>query len=292
MSISKAELIPADWHLWASTQPTIVKPLLGGLTNKSYLIRANNELLVLRKNSPISEALNLNRSAEAQALAHADQAGLCAPLVYYDPQQNYMVSRYLSDTTWSVNSDASLARLAQLLRRIHQLPSISTALNIDDKMTYYWQAIDTHLEFAKELQSLNAAIHAHIESAKALNKGYVLCHNDLLASNLIINEEGRLYGIDWEYAAMSDPFYELAVIIEGNALNIQQQELLLTSYAAQVPSRQDWQRLHHWQIIYRYLCLLWYGVQYSRGAMNKANMTNDMADQIQSLRKLLANNAK
>ncbi len=288
MSISKAELIPADWQRWASTQPTIVKPLLGGLTNKSYLIRANNELLVLRKNSPISEALNLNRSAEAQALAHADQAGLCAPLVYYDPQQNYMVSRYLSDTTWSVNSDASLARLAQLLRRIHQLPSISTALNIDDKMTYYWQAIDTHLEFAKELQSLNAAIHAHIESAKALNKGYVLCHNDLLSSNLIAGADDRLYAIDWEYAAMCDPFYELAVIIEGNSLNSEQQKTLLTRYLAKSNTPPDWQRLHHWQIIYRYLCLLWYGVQYSTGAMSQSNMSGEMRKQILALKALIA----
>lgn len=291
MSTSLASLIPDDWPRWSATQPAMIEPLLGGLTNQSYLINADHEQLVLRINSAISQALNLNRSAEADALALADTAGLCAPLVHYDPQQQYMVSRYLGGDTWSADSPASLQQLAELIRRIHQLPCIEAHLNIEEKIAYYWRAIDGQAKFADELGSLDSKIRDHITSAKALNKGNVLCHNDLLVSNLIVETDGSLYAIDWEYAAMSDPFYELAVIIEGNGLNSAQQQLLLTNYLARSTKQDDWQRLHHWKIIYGYLSLLWYGVQYSGGTMGKSSTGKAIANQICGLKALIAKDA-
>jgi thiamine kinase-like enzyme len=44
---------------------------------------------------------------------------------------------------------------------------------------------------------------------------YVPCHNDLLADNFILVEDRKKYGepmylIDWEYAGMSTPYYDLA----------------------------------------------------------------------------------
>tara|TARA_R110000772_G_scaffold58393_1_gene132156 strand:+ start:82584 stop:83477 length:894 start_codon:yes stop_codon:yes gene_type:complete len=288
MTMPQANIIPNDWWRWSDSQPVIIKPLLGGLTNLNYLISVKRELFVLRKNSPISEALNLNRSAEAKALNRADEAGLCAPLIYYDDQHQYMVSRYLGDKIWSVSIDHDLSLLAKLLRGIHKLPSIDADLNVEHKISCYWQAIDANAIFTRELKSLDSAVDAHITSAKALNNGHVLCHNDLLSSNLIINEKHTLYAIDWEYAAMSDPFYELAVVIEGNCLNAQQQESLLVNYLDRQITQEDWQRLHHWKIIYGYLCILWYGVQHCSGAMNSADIAKDIEKQIHHLHARLA----
>jgi thiamine kinase len=289
MNMPTTNIIPSDWWRWSDSQPVIIKPLLGGLTNLNYLISVNHELFVLRKNSAISEALNLNRSAEAKALSRADEAGLCAPLIYYDDQHQYMVSRYLGDKTWSVSIDHNLSLLAELLRGIHQLPGIDADLNVENKISCYWQAIDAQAAFTRELKSLDSAVRTHITSAKALNSGLVLCHNDLLASNLIINDKDKLYAIDWEYAAMSDPFYELAVIIEGNALNAKQQQSLLTRYLRRPISTLDWQRLYHWQIIYGYLCVLWYAVQYSNGAM--PNIVSEIHRQILAIKALAAKDA-
>ena len=44
---------------------------------------------------------------------------------------------------------------------------------------------------------------------------YVPCHNDLLADNFILVEDGEkyrepVYLIDWEYAGMSTPYYDVA----------------------------------------------------------------------------------
>ena len=46
----------------------------------------------------------------------------------------------------------------------------------------------------------------------------VLCHNDLLRANRIYSG-GKLWAIDWEYCAMASPWYDIAVIVNGDALN-------------------------------------------------------------------------
>ena len=85
---------------------------------------------------------------------------------------------------------------------------------------------------------------------------------------------------------MGDAYFELAVIIEGNKLDAEQQQTLLTKYLDRPLAQRDWQRLHHWQIIYGYLCVLWYGVQYCSNAI-KPTAELEIASQIQSLKALI-----
>ncbi|MBU0537831.1 MAG: phosphotransferase family protein [Gammaproteobacteria bacterium] len=282
-SVTDTDIIPADWPQWSHSKPVLIRPLLGGLTNKSYLISANNNEMVLRRNSAISGALNLNRDTEAEALKLADSVGLCAPLIHYDPNLQYMVCRYVHGQHWRADG-AGIIALAKLLRRIHQLPAVSGKLDIADKATSYWQAINTDAPFANELRGLAENVGFHIASAKSFNAEPYLCHNDLLLENLIAADDGKLYAIDWEYAAMGDPFYDLAVIVEGHELGQQQQQLLLAEYLERPAVKEDWQRLRHWRVIYGYLTVLWYAVQWSSGVMETAEAGHNIAEQIQVLK--------
>jgi thiamine kinase len=281
-------IIPADWPQWSRSQPVFIRPLPGGLTNKNFLIKADNRQLVLRINSPISAALSLNRSAESQALQLADSAGLCAPIIHYDPQHQYLLSRYLHGNQWHINDPAALPRLAQLLRSIHQLPHTDTVLNIADKAASYWRSIDKNSIFVGQLLTLQDQVTALIESDTIKYGENCLCHNDLLAENLIQSEDGKLYAIDWEYAAMANPFYELAVIVEGHDLSKSQQKLLLSEYLCRPVDGNDWQRLFQWRVIYAYISVLWYAVQYSNGALKQIS-GDDIAKQIQAASAALSN---
>ena len=46
----------------------------------------------------------------------------------------------------------------------------------------------------------------------------VTCHNDLLAANFIDDGE-RVWIVDWEYAGMGDPFFDLANFAVNNGLD-------------------------------------------------------------------------
>ncbi|WP_308364844.1 MULTISPECIES: phosphotransferase [unclassified Microbulbifer] len=110
-----------------------------------------------------------------------------------------------------------------------------------------------------------------------------LCHNDLLMANLIAVDNGNLYAIDWEYAAMGDPFYELAVIVEEYRLEKRQQQWLLAEYLHRPATQVDWQRLDHWRVIYGYLSVLWYAVQWCSGAMSQPHINDEIRDRASNL---------
>lgn len=296
MDLPSNDIIPADWSQWSATQPTVIGPLLGGLTNQSFLISANNSVLVLRLNSAISTALDLNREAEAQALQLASAAKITAEVVYCDPHYHYLITRHLAGKSFLPTAQG-LTQLAKLLQKIHQLPAIDAVLDINAKVASYWRAINPQLAFIPALKTLDTKIHQHIASAEKLSSGLCLCHNDLLVDNLIViessndndnnNNNGKLFAIDWEYAAMADCFYELSVIVEGHGLNPSQQKSLLMSYLERPASEHDWQRLYHWRVIYNYFTLLWYVVQFSTGAMVGPSIEQQINQQIEHLSDLV-----
>lgn len=288
MNAATADIIPQDWRHWSSTRPTVSRPLAGGLTNQSFLLAAGSEQLVLRINSPISAALDLNRTAEEQAMRLVSRAGLCAPLVYCDPKHRYLVTRYVAGKKWSANTGAAMPRLAQLLRCIHRLPAIAEELDIERKIASYWRSIAPGYVYFPLLKSLENKVLQHTAAARSLSEGSSLCHNDLLPENLISSAEGGLLAIDWEYAATGDPFYDLAVIAQGHGLDEDQQEQLLTAYLQRDASAPDQQRLYHWRVIYAYLSLLWYAVQHASGAMQGAPLTDGIKQDIDALCDLMA----
>ncbi|SEA15324.1 choline kinase family protein [Microbulbifer marinus] len=286
MSVFSPDIIPPDWQRWSATRPSVIKPLTGGLTNRSFLLQAGGDQLVLRRNSAISAALDLNRVAEYQALLHADNAGLCAPLIYCDPEHQYLVTRFIDGGGWSKSGAGALPQLAQLLRGIHALPAIDAQLDIEDKAASYWCSIDNRADFYAPLRTLDKKVQRHIPAARELSAGICLCHNDLLATNLIAAADGNLYAIDWEYAAMGDPFYELALIVIEYALDQRQQQLLLAKYLDRPTTSVDWQRLDHWRVIYGYLSVLWYAVQWSRGSMRQPAIAGKITNTIRDVTEL------
>jgi thiamine kinase-like enzyme len=60
----------------------------------------------------------------------------------------------------------------------------------------------------------------------------VLCHHDPHLGN-VIGEPGVL--IDWEYAALGHPLFDLAFVIEYHALDGQAESALLAGWAGEDP---------------------------------------------------------
>jgi thiamine kinase-like enzyme len=55
------------------------------------------------------------------------------------------------------------------------------------------------------------------------------CHNDLLNLNFL-SENGKVYILDWEYAAMGDPLYDLANFCHHHHLDDGQFDVLMNAY--------------------------------------------------------------
>ncbi len=44
---------------------------------------------------------------------------------------------------------------------------------------------------------------------------FTACHNDLLSENFILDADGKMWIIDWEYGGMTDPYFDLGDFVHG-----------------------------------------------------------------------------
>ena len=59
----------------------------------------------------------------------------------------------------------------------------------------------------------------------------VPCHNDSLVGNWVLDEEGRLYLIDWEYSGMNEAMWDLSCLsIEAEYTKENDKDLLKAYY--------------------------------------------------------------
>ena len=105
-----------------------------------------------------------------------------------------------------------------------------------------FQTIRTYAQTAHELGArLPDRIDEFLEDSRRLAHRIgpyrpVLCHNDLLPANLIWDDD-RLWLIDWEYAGMGHPLFDLASVSAGASFTDDQELALLSSYRAENPPR-------------------------------------------------------
>jgi thiamine kinase-like enzyme len=79
-----------------------------------------------------------------------------------------------------------------------------------------------------------------IEAAlKASAQPKRLCHNDLLNANFLIDDNDKLYVLDWEYAGMGDPFFDLANFSANHEFGDEQDRVLLQAYFGEVTRQND-----------------------------------------------------
>jgi thiamine kinase-like enzyme len=81
----------------------------------------------------------------------------------------------------------------------------------------------------------------------------VPCHCDPLCENFL-DDGKRMWIVDWEYAGMNDPMWDLGDLSVEGAFTAAQDMELLTAYFGGTPSTRD----HGRMVIYKAMCdLLW-----------------------------------
>jgi len=104
---------------------------------------------------------------------------------------------------------------------------------------------------------LRAAARQRLAALAALpSVGPTLCHSDLHTLNLI-DHGGSLVLLDWEYAHVSEPFWDLAGWGANNDFEEPIRHDLLAGYLGRRPTGDESLRLQLLSWLYDYVCLWW-----------------------------------
>ena len=255
----KLEQTLSQWPHWHCTPeltraPNVVRILTAGISNFSVLVESGQHFVV--RIDGLEPASNgLNRQTEWRTLEAAHSAGLAPHPRYFNPELGSLVCDYLAPEA-VYNLD--ITDVGQLLRAIHQLPTRHHRLNLAERILQYEKRLQ------RKGQQLNVGLRKSANKVSAIlseinckPSNAVLCHNDLLQANRIYSA-GRLWAIDWEYCAMGSPWYDLAVVANGDLLSEVETEALMTAYLGRTADAQERSLLDQYSCIYRYLELLWY----------------------------------
>ena len=196
----------------------------------------------------------------------ASAAGLGPRPIAADPDRGWLLTDYLPGPVPSqaqFRTPGLLTSLGQLMASMHRLPVGAASLDPSCRAASI-PATDLAAQAARyakcaassSTRVLARRIRERLTTVSSGDDVPVLCHNDVHAGNVVVNERGEPRLIDWEYAGGGDPHFDLASLIEQAALNETQSEVLLHAYNA-AGGRGDSARLNTWRQIYRDLHVLW-----------------------------------
>ena len=252
----------AQWRHWdcdnpLPAQPVVVSVLTAGQSNFSVLVESGDRFVV-RIDGINPAAHSLNRQGEWHSLAAAHRAGLAPRPRYFNPELGSLVCDYLLPDP---SQPLDIPAVANLMRGIHRLPARHQRLDLPERMLSYEKRL-AHRNPSRlaQLAPCRPAVMEALADAGDGNHPLVLCHNDLLQANRVYSDT-RLFALDWEYSAMGDAWYDLAVVVAGDALDAGAAEALLAAYLDRPVESTELHRVMQYGCAYRYLELLWYLAQ-------------------------------
>jgi aminoglycoside phosphotransferase (APT) family kinase protein len=252
-----------QWRAWRCESrlraaPEIDRALGEGLSNHVFLTQGPQRC-VIRIDGEDPRRHGLNRAVEWRTLTAAWRAGIAPRPVYYNPELGCLVCAYVEPPPVT-GSDIrhSPAAIAALLRAVHKLPRRRFRLDFGARIEAY--AGQLHTQKHRAMSHLVPVLEPVRQLLRLLEndrQATVLCHNDLLLENRLCTGE-TLCAIDWEYCAMAPALYDVAVVIEGDALDDKTAQMLVRDYLGRFPNADEQTRLARYRLVYACLALLWH----------------------------------
>lgn len=230
MSESVAEIVERLLGACASE----IEPLSGGITNANYKIVIDDEQLVLRIPGKDTELLGIDRTNEVAANRLAARIGVAPEVVAVDEESGCMVTRFLHGRVVpkeELATEPTLGEVITKLRDVHAAGRISATFDHFAVIRGYHELASTRGVDEPFDYPLASAVLDRIEAIRPF-RPMVLGHNDLLNANLL--HDGSVRILDWEYAGMADPFFDLANFSVNNELGSELDKVVVHHYFGRV----------------------------------------------------------
>lgn len=219
---------------------------LGGMTNHSYKITRNDkEEYLVRLPGEGTEEL-LSRSDEQKSTELACRLGIDSELLYFG-EDGKKVMKFIKNPQ-PIDNDIMkqkkyLTQAAQIFQKLHncgedtcvrfevfEMAGNYEKIIQENQVTLYDDYFDTKNQIME--------IKAEVDANGAFPR--VPCHNDCLIGNWVLDENDRLWLIDWEYSGMNEAMWDLSCLsIELDYSRENDLDLLSAYYNREVSTEEE-----------------------------------------------------
>jgi thiamine kinase-like enzyme len=220
--------------LWPDREPTLTL-ITSGITNANVKVEVGDDAFVVRLPGLDTELLGIDREAELEATRTAAAAGVGPEVMAF--VEGCLVTRFVAGEPIpeeDLQREEVLAHVVRSIRAIHASPPIPSTFPVFRIVERY-----RDLAAARGVAIPDAYASAHDRAAqieRALERSptpAATCHNDLLNANFLMDGD-HVWIVDYEYAGMGDPLFDLGNLSINNGFSADAQEILLRLYFGNV----------------------------------------------------------
>lgn len=207
---------------------------LPGYTNLNFHLKNEQHDWVLRIPKDKTNGY-INRTTEAHNANIAFNLGL-APRCLWRDNSGFSLSDTIKQTrsleVADLNNPERLKQLVTALQQLHQSnQAFRGMVDISELLTRYYQLMpkSNQQQLADRYCDANIKIKTVLKQAHRL----VPSHNDLVLENILLNSNShthRVWIIDWEYATMASPYWDLATLCNQGQFTPSNADNLLSLY--------------------------------------------------------------
>ena len=210
---------------------------LGGMTNHSYKItRKDGEEYLVRIPGEGTEEM-IDRSDERKSMELGCKLEIDSPLLFFSDDGRKVMKFIYNPQPMSaevMRRGEIIKQAAEIFHKLHtcgvdtgvrfevfEMAALYEKIITDGGVAFY----DDYQDVKDTVMRIKAAVDKKGEAAK------VPCHNDSLVDNWVLDGNGRLYLIDWEYSGMNEAMWDLSCLsIEAEYTPENDDELLNAYY--------------------------------------------------------------
>ena len=230
----------------------IVRRLEGGMSNYTYVVQTRDKRYTYRVPGKFAEKF-VDRVEEWENIQEVNRLELNNATSYVEVISGEKLAEYvegtiLSETDIVSYNDMSVAALKKIHSSDLRFRDYNAFGRLSDYERYCRELGFIHpKEYTVLRDKLERMRDAHAD-VKA-----VPCHCDYQPTNLVVSGD-KLYVLDWEFAGMNDPIYDIACY--GNA-GFDKALSLLEAYVGHTPTSEELRRLYFHR---SFQCLQWFNV--------------------------------
>ena len=202
-------------------------PLNAGTVNSSYRLESADKCYFV-KTFESDQIAKLDRQGlfDIQSALLSEQ--LSVKPIYLSTTNHFQIDQWLESKTLDqidLSRHSVCQTLARTLVRIHASKVTAPTLDLPAQWQHYIELLGNQIN-AEDLRKLETYAQTWF---RACSINSVFCHNDLALSHITYGEPSHIF--DWEYCALSCPYFDLASCIAVNGLGQADEASLCAFYA-------------------------------------------------------------
>ena len=214
-----------------------IKPLKDGLTNTSFCFDCKGKAYVYRHPGKGTQEY-INRLSEAASMRIAAELEIDKTFVVMNEEEGWKISKFIKNARLLDYDDKEdIEKAVSLMTRLHQSgKSTPYAIEFEKGLEDFKEKLIKRNRFEfDDKEELEAMVGKVVDYLEQDQVEYTICHGDCYSPNFLVDEEGNMSLIDWEYSGMGDPTSDIGTFVACSDYTLEQAKEFIQIYLKQNP---------------------------------------------------------